>query len=116
MAVGKSIVLEGVIFATGKAVIDPRSEEVLMKAYDAMKANPEVEVAIHGYTDNVGSTAANKDPSLRRAESVKTWMVGKGIEANWMTTKGFGPENPIGDNKTPEGRAKNRRIEFCRTK
>ena len=114
--VGKAIVLEGIVFATGKADISPESETNLEKAYNTLDQNPDISVEIRGYTDNVGKKAVNMKLSQSRAEAVKAWLVKKGIAADRITAKGFGPENPIADNKTKEGRAQNRRIEFFRTK
>jgi outer membrane protein OmpA-like peptidoglycan-associated protein len=114
--VGKAIVLEGIVFATGKSDISPESEANLEKAYNTLEQNPDISVEIRGYTDNVGKKAANMKLSQSRAEAVKAWLVKKGIAADRITAKGFGPDNPIADNKTKEGRAQNRRIEFFRTK
>ncbi|MBP1648177.1 MAG: Peptidoglycan-associated outer membrane protein [Bacteroidetes bacterium] len=116
VAVGEAIVLEGVEFKTGSAEITPASDETLTKVYNAMSQNPGIEVEIQGYTDNTGKKATNQKLSLARAEAVKKYMVDKGISASRMTTKGFGPDKPIADNKTKEGRQKNRRIEFLRLK
>ncbi len=74
------------------------------------------EVAIHGHTDNVGGAKYNMKLSLGRAAAVKAYLVSKGIPAARITTKGFGFTKPVADNSTPEGRAKNRRIEFVRMK
>jgi outer membrane protein OmpA-like peptidoglycan-associated protein len=114
--VGKAIVLEGIVFQTSKAVIAPQSEETLNQALKVFTENADIAVEIRGYTDNVGKAAANVKLSQRRADAVKAWLVGKGIAATRIGTKGLGAENPIADNTTPEGRAKNRRIEFFRTK
>jgi OmpA-OmpF porin, OOP family len=62
----------------------------------------------------VGNRLKNVGLSKKRAEAVKAYLVGKGIAANRIQTKGFGPDNPIAPNTTPEGRLKNRRIEFIR--
>ena len=109
---GKTVVLEGVNFATGRAVLTKESETTLEKAFIAMVANPDVVVEIAGYTDNVGSDALNDRLSLRRAQAVQTWMVKKGIPLNRMTAVGKGKRDPIATNDTPDGRAQNRRIEF----
>jgi outer membrane protein OmpA-like peptidoglycan-associated protein len=114
--VGKAIVLEGIVFKTGSAVIEPASEEILEQAFNTLDQNKDITVEIRGYTDNVGSRAANMRLSQRRADAVKAWLVKKGIAASRITAKGYGPDNPIGDNKTAEGRQKNRRIEFFRTR
>ena len=109
---GKTVVLEGVTFKTGSANLTKESETTLEKAFIAMVANADVQVEIAGYTDNVGSDALNDGLSLRRAQSVKAWLVKKGINAKRMTTVGKGKRDPIATNDTPEGRAQNRRIEF----
>jgi len=116
VAIGKSITLEGVLFLTGSAQIGPNSELILEKAYNTLAQNPEIEVEIQGYTDNTGSKTTNMKLSQARAESVKGWLVAKGIAAERITAKGYGPDKPVADNKTKEGRQKNRRIEFFRVK
>ena len=114
--VGKSMVLEGIVFKTGSAVIEPASEDILTQAYNTLDQNKDVQVEIRGYTDNVGNRKANLRLSQRRADAVKAWLVKKGITADRIGSKGYGPDSPIADNKTKEGKAKNRRIEFFRTK
>jgi outer membrane protein OmpA-like peptidoglycan-associated protein len=114
--VGQSIVLEGIVFASGKSVVTPESEVVLEQVYNKLAQNPEVTVEIRGYTDNTGKKASNVKLSQARADAVKTWLVGRGIATGRIATKGFGPDNPIAPNTTPEGRQKNRRIEFYRSK
>jgi outer membrane protein OmpA-like peptidoglycan-associated protein len=114
--VGKAIVLEGIVFATGKATIQPESEPILQKAYNTLAQNADVAVEIRGYTDNVGKTATNQKLSLARAEAVKAWLVKSGIDASRVASKGYGPKSPVASNKTAAGRQQNRRIEFFRTK
>lgn len=114
--VGAKIVLDGIIFATGKADISDQSADILEKAYQTMVAYPDMEVEIHGYTDATGSRSGNMRLSTRRAIAVRSYLVQKGIEGVRLTAKGFGPDNPIASNETAEGREKNRRIEFVRVK
>jgi outer membrane protein OmpA-like peptidoglycan-associated protein len=114
--VGKAIILEGVVFKSGSAVIEAASNAILGSAKKTFEENPEIEVQIQGFTDNVGNVKTNEKLSQKRADAVKAWLVKNGIDAKRITAKGFGDKNPIGDNSTPEGRAKNRRIEFFRTK
>ena len=73
--------------------------------------NLEVIIAV-GHTDSVGSDAYNQKLSVRRAEAVKSYLVSKGIEKNRVYTEGKGEKQPVADNKTKEGRAKNRRVEI----
>ena len=109
---GKTVILEGVNFATGSAKLTRESESILEKAYIALVSNPDVVVEIAGYTDNVGSASVNENLSARRAQAVKTWMVKKGIASNRLTTVGKGMRDPIAPNDSPEERSQNRRIEF----
>ena len=114
--VGKAIVLEGVVFKTGSAEISPQSEDILTKVYNTLDQNPTLEVQINGYTDNVGKRSSNMKLSAQRADAVKNYLVGKGIKPERIATKGFGPDKQVASNKTADGRQKNRRIEFLRTK
>jgi OOP family OmpA-OmpF porin len=114
--VGASIALEGVTFKTASAVLTPESEGILTKVFNTLDQHPEMTVEIQGHTDNSGKRAANVKLSESRAVAVKAWLVAKGIAAERMTTKGYGPDKPAVPNTTPEGRQTNRRIEFMRTK
>jgi OOP family OmpA-OmpF porin len=113
---GKAIVLEGIVFDEGKTTISPSSIDVLLRALRTLRENSDIHVEIRGFTDNVGSLARNMQLSRRRAEAVREWLIIRGIDPGRLQAKGFGPGFPIGDNATPEGRARNRRIEFFRTK
>ena len=73
--------------------------------------NLEVIIAV-GHTDSIGSVAYNQRLSVRRAEAVKAYLVSKGIERNRVYTEGKGKSQPVADNRTKEGRAKNRRVEI----
>jgi len=114
--VGERIILEGVNFETAKTSLLPGAKVILDQVASSLSNYPNAEVAIHGHTDNVGGAKYNMQLSLGRAEAVKTYLVGKGIPAGRIKTKGFGFTKPVADNSTPEGRAKNRRIEFVRLK
>ena len=111
----KVFVLEGVNFETGKATITQDSYISLMKVVDIMEAFPETAFEIVGHTDNVGRKEKNQQLSLDRANSVKNFLVEKGINESRIQTRGAGDSEPVASNKTAEGRAKNRRIEFKRT-
>ena len=113
---GASIVLEGVVFKSGSAEISPESRDILEKVYNTMKENSELEVEIQGHTDNSGKRSANVKLSKQRADAVKAYLVDKGVDGGRVTTKGYGPDKPLVPNTTPEGKQKNRRIEFFRTK
>mgnify|MGYP001279794220 CR=1 FL=1 len=114
--IGVPIVLEGIMFDVNKATIRPESEDKLMKALKTLTTYPDILVEIGGHTDSDGSAKSNEKLSLARAESVKAWLVAKGIDPSRISTKGYGEEKPIADNKTKEGKQKNRRIEFTRIK
>ncbi len=114
--IGVPIILDGITFDVNKATIRPESEATLMKALKTLQTYPDISVEIAGYTDSDGSAKSNLVLSEKRAEAVKAWLVEKGIDANRITTIGYGEEKPIADNKTKEGKAMNRRIEFTRTK
>jgi outer membrane protein OmpA-like peptidoglycan-associated protein len=109
---GKGFILEGVNFEFNSAALAAEGVVTLEKVLAALRNNPEVRVKIVGHTDNIGSKKYNDRLSLQRAESVKLWLVISGILSTRLTTAGVGFSEPIATNDTPEGRAKNRRIEF----
>lgn len=104
--------LSGVQFEIGSANLTPDAQKTLDEVAVAMQNSPQVKVEIDGHTDNTGTLDLNNRLSLQRAESVKKYLVSKGVDEQRMTTKGFGPSKPLATNDTPEGRAENRRIEF----
>ena len=109
----KMIVLkEKVFFAFGKAIIKPESYPLLNEVAQALKDHPTFVIRIEGHTDNVGSAKANKRLSQQRADSVRKYLISKGIEPSRLTAVGYGPDRPIDDNSTEAGRAINRRVEF----
>ena len=111
---GDRIELKGAVyFENAKAVLQPRSFALLDEVASVMEAHPEVKlVNIEGQTDDRGSAAANLALSQARAQSVKAYLVGKGVAAERLGAHGSGPTSPIADNATAEGREKNRRVEF----
>jgi len=109
---GKKVVLKGINFETNKATLRKDSETILQIAYDALVANPSVQIEISGHTDNVGSEKANQTLSLQRAQAVRNWLVRKGIASNRLKAVGKGFAEPVATNDTAEGRSENRRIEF----
>jgi len=114
--VGVPIILEGITFATGKAEVTPESEETLQKALRTLTTYPEIQVEISGHTDDVGSNSSNQKLSQLRAEAVRTWLINHGIDIGRLTAVGYGEEQPIVPNDSPENKQKNRRIEFKRVK
>ncbi len=99
-------------FETGKAVVRPIYWWEVQKLADFMKKYPETNVTIEGYTDNVGKDAANVKLSQARANAIAKLLSAKyGIDKSRVKAVGYGPKNPIADNKTPEGRLQNRRVE-----
>ena len=99
-------------FASNSAVLKAAGKAKLDDLVDKVKAiNLEVIVAV-GHTDNKGKDASNQALSVRRAEAVKAYLVSKGIEKNRVYTEGKGSKQPVADNKTAEGRAKNNRVEI----
>jgi OOP family OmpA-OmpF porin len=99
-------------FDFDKAVLKPEGRAKLDDLISKMSGlNLEVVIAV-GHTDSVGTDAYNQRLSVRRAEAVKSYLVGKGVEKNRVYTEGKGEKQPVADNKTAEGRAKNRRVEI----
>lgn len=110
---GMVITLNGaVLFVTNQATLLPIARERLQQVADALAENPHGNITIEGYTDSTGAQALNEELSLKRAEAVRGFLVEHGIDAGRVRAKGYGPARPVADNKTPEGRANNRRVEI----
>lgn len=104
--------LNNIFFETAKATLLPESQMELDNLVKILTENPKMKIEIQGHTDNVGSDAANLTLSDNRAKSVVEYLVGKGIAANRLTSKGYGETKPVATNDTDEGKALNRRVEF----
>jgi outer membrane protein OmpA-like peptidoglycan-associated protein len=109
---GNIQLLRPIEFEYGKAVIKPVSYPILDEVVDLMKGRPSARVGVYGHTDNRGTDAINTRLSRERAEACKNYIVGKGIAAGRLESKGFGPTQPVADNNTDDGRARNRRVDF----
>jgi outer membrane protein OmpA-like peptidoglycan-associated protein len=104
-------------FKKGKAEIDPTCDPTMKYIAKLIKETPGFHVQVDGHTDNVGNPENNKKLSQDRAEAVVKYLVEKkGVDAKRLSAKGFGDTQPIADNKTEQGRAKNRRVDFTVTK
>ncbi len=109
---GGTVVLNHLIFAQGKAVIDPKSYQELDEVVAMLKENPKMEIQLEGHTDNRGNAEANLKLSQSRVDAVKKYMTSKGINKNRIDTKAFGGSKPIATEDTDEARARNRRVEM----
>jgi outer membrane protein OmpA-like peptidoglycan-associated protein len=106
-------IFENAYFNENKSNIDPVAAKALDRDAMILKDNPGLKVEIGGHTDFSGSEGARQKISEKRAESAKKYIMDKfNISGDRMKTKGYGSQKPIADNKTKEGRAKNRRVEF----
>lgn len=104
--------LNGIQFETGKSTIKSSSNSILDQVVDVMNENPSYDLAIHGYTDSQGDDAVNQKLSEDRAAAVKNYLVKKGVADSRLQSFGHGENDPVADNTTAAGRAKNRRVEF----
>ncbi len=109
---GDLVRLRGVEFDFDESVIRPDAQPVLDVAVDQLNACPKSRVRIDGHTDWIGTKEYNQGLSERRAEAVRRYLTGKGIQSNRLRTQGFGETDPIASNQTREGRARNRRVEI----
>ncbi|MEZ5402334.1 MAG: OmpA family protein [Bryobacteraceae bacterium] len=104
------------LFDTGKATLQPESQEQLKNVAEILKAFPNVNIKIGGYTDNTGNPAANMQLSAARAATVMNELAGMGIDKARLESEGYGEEHPVAPNDTEEGRQKNRRVSMRVTK
>lgn len=109
---GMVITLQGeVLFKTAKSDLKPAAMAKLDEIAEALKGKDQP-IVVYGYTDNVGTHENNMDLSQRRAETVRGYLVSKGLPSDLVTAHGMGPDAPVADNESIEGRAQNRRVEI----
>jgi outer membrane protein OmpA-like peptidoglycan-associated protein len=101
-----------VVFRPSSADIDARSTALLAEVADVLAHNPQVRIQVQGHTDNSGEPATNRMLSQRRADAVRQWLVSAGVDSARIEAKGYGDEQPLVPNLTPESRSRNRRVQF----
>jgi outer membrane protein OmpA-like peptidoglycan-associated protein len=111
-AIEQVVVIEGVRFETASAVLTGQATSVLDRVAGSLNGQKNIKVEIDGHTDNAGSPAYNLTLSKQRAESVRQYLIGKGVEPARLSTEGYGETRPIASNSTKAGREANRRVEF----
>jgi OOP family OmpA-OmpF porin len=109
---GKVVVSGGILFETDSAKLAPSAADLVRRISDAMKKNPNLKISVVGHTDSTGDYNYNIQLSERRAKAFADALVKDGVAANRLTAVGVGPQSPVATNDTPEGRAKNRRVEL----
>lgn len=102
----------GILFATNSSTLSDASKNALRNFATSLKANPDTNVKIIGFTDNTGKVDYNQVLSEKRAKSVFDFLMNQGVSSDRMNYEGKGVHDPIADNSTPEGRALNRRVEI----
>ena len=112
-AAGKTtLVLSGVNFRSGSSALTPTSRPILDRVAEALVNNPTVKVEVGGHTDNSGSAATNRRLSQARANSVRAYLISKGVDGSRVSAVGYGPDQPTVPNNTAANRAANRRVEL----
>jgi peptidoglycan-binding protein ArfA len=99
-------------FATNGSALSPAAEQTLDQVADKLKACPGANITVNGYTDNIGNDATNIPLSTNRADAVADYLVARGVTRDHLTAKGLGAADPVADNGSPDGQAKNRRVEI----
>ena len=110
-AQGMQMTLDDIAFAPGRAALRPEAKSSLGKLVAFVNKDPSKPIRIEGHTDSRGNANANQLLSQKRADSVRDALIAAGVAANRMTSVGLGEDNPVADNNTEEGRAKNRRVD-----
>jgi len=109
---GLVVTMADVLFDTGKYNLRPATREKLARFAGIVLAHPGLKFDIEGYTDSTGTSDFNQKLSEKRAETVRAYLIDQGLSGDSITSKGFGPSNPVADNSTAAGRQKNRRVEI----
>lgn len=112
---GNNLVLsmpELVLFDFNKYEVKNKVKGSLNTLAKALEENPDIRIKIDGYTDFIGSEGYNLELSVKRAKSIKNYLVDRGVKSSNISIEGYGKQNPIANNATAAGRAKNRRVEF----
>jgi OmpA-OmpF porin, OOP family len=106
------VVLKGVNFANNSAQLTAASTAVLDEVASTLVKRSDIRAEVAGHTDDRGEANYNRSLSQKRAESVRAYLVSKGVDASRLTARGYGEDSPIADNKSDKGRAENRRVEL----
>lgn len=110
--VGDTLVLRGVTFEFNKATLTPDAKSILDEVADELRVRSDIKVEVDGHTDSRGSDQYNLRLSESRADAVKVYLIGRGIDSSRLSSHGFGESQPVADNATDEGRELNRRVEL----
>lgn len=109
---GLIVNMSDVLFATGKYTLKPQTQISLAKVAGILQSYPGLKLQVEGYTDNTGSDMFNQKLSENRADAVRSFLIAQGVSPNNITSTGYGESNPVADNSTSAGRAKNRRVQL----
>jgi outer membrane protein OmpA-like peptidoglycan-associated protein len=109
---GLIVSMSDVLFDTASYTLKPGAREMLAKISGILLAHPGLNLQVEGHTDSVGSDEYNQQLSEQRAQSVRDFLVGQGVPADTVTSRGFGKTQPVATNDTAEGRQRNRRVEL----
>ena len=109
---GTTLMVNGVLFDFEKASLQPGANEIVSRAVDYLRSNPESQIVIEGHTDHIGSKRYNQTLSEKRARAIATALKSRGINSDRITAVGYGESKPVADNNTDDGRRANRRVEI----
>jgi outer membrane protein OmpA-like peptidoglycan-associated protein len=107
-----TVILKNIFFDVNRYELKPESSTELDNIVELLKENPSLKIQINGHTDNVGKPADNLKLSNNRANAVIQYLIAKGIDPKRLSSKGWGETQPLADNSSEEGRARNRRTEM----